>query len=78
MRELVRHEHDGLLFPRGDSRALAAALLRLSRDPELCSRLADARTEPLTLADVAASIEALYAGLTRRSGPRTDAREALH
>jgi glycosyltransferase involved in cell wall biosynthesis len=34
-REVVRHEENGLLVPVGDSKALAAALLRLIRDAEL-------------------------------------------
>ncbi len=33
--ELVRHEETGLLIPPGDDVALAEALLRLSRDPDL-------------------------------------------
>jgi glycosyltransferase involved in cell wall biosynthesis len=34
-REVVRHEENGLLVPPGNSKALAAALLRLIRDAEL-------------------------------------------
>jgi glycosyltransferase involved in cell wall biosynthesis len=37
--ELVRHEREGLLFPRGDVPACAGAIRRLFRDPELAARL---------------------------------------
>jgi colanic acid/amylovoran biosynthesis glycosyltransferase len=40
--ELVEHETTGLLFPPGDSPALAEALERLIRDPELGRSLASA------------------------------------
>jgi len=38
---LVEHERTGLLSPVGDERALAANLVRLLREPELASRLAN-------------------------------------
>ncbi|MBU2552539.1 MAG: glycosyltransferase [Proteobacteria bacterium] len=38
-RELVRDGETGLLVPAGDSRALARAMLRLLRDPDLAERL---------------------------------------
>jgi colanic acid/amylovoran biosynthesis glycosyltransferase len=38
--ELVRHEETGLLVQPRDASALAAAILRLSRDDSLCRRLA--------------------------------------
>lgn len=41
MRELVEHERDGLLVPRADSRALAAAILRLLRDPAFSQALGE-------------------------------------
>ncbi len=37
--ELVTHERNGLLFPPGDASALAAALLRLAREPQLLPTL---------------------------------------
>ena len=37
--ELVTHEHDGLIAGKNDSTALAAAVVRLFRDPELCQKL---------------------------------------
>jgi glycosyltransferase involved in cell wall biosynthesis len=41
VREIVQHEVNGLLIPLGDSQALAAATLRLLRDPVLRQQLAD-------------------------------------
>ena len=37
--EIVRHEREGLLFPRGDASACADAIRRVFRDPELAARL---------------------------------------
>lgn len=37
--EIVRHEHEGLLFPRGDTNACAAAFRRLFAEPALAARL---------------------------------------
>jgi glycosyltransferase involved in cell wall biosynthesis len=37
--ELVRHEREGLLVPRGDAAACAAAVRRLFREPDLAARL---------------------------------------
>lgn len=37
--ELVEHEHTGLLVPERNAYALAAALIRLQRDPALCKEL---------------------------------------
>jgi glycosyltransferase involved in cell wall biosynthesis len=37
--EIVRHEREGLLFPRGDTAGCAAALVRLFREPGLAARL---------------------------------------
>ncbi len=38
--EIIRHEHNGLLIPPGDAHGIAAALLRLSGDPELRAKFA--------------------------------------
>src|SRR5205085_2839947 len=37
--EIVRHEREGLLFPRGDVEACAVAFRRLFREPDLAARL---------------------------------------
>jgi glycosyltransferase involved in cell wall biosynthesis len=41
--ELVNDNEDGLLFPAGDSQALAAALIRLAKDRALSAQLGSAR-----------------------------------
>jgi glycosyltransferase involved in cell wall biosynthesis len=43
--ELVRHEREGLLFPRGDVAGCASAIRRLFRDPDLAGRLGAAGRE---------------------------------
>jgi glycosyltransferase involved in cell wall biosynthesis len=40
--DLIQDGETGLLYPPGDSHALAEALLNLSRQPELCARLGGA------------------------------------
>ena len=40
--EIVRHEREGLLFPRGDAAGCAAALRRLFDDPAFAKRLGEA------------------------------------
>jgi glycosyltransferase involved in cell wall biosynthesis len=40
--EIVRHEREGLLFPRGDAAGCADAFRRLFRDPELAASLGPA------------------------------------
>lgn len=44
-REIVRHEKEGLLFPRGDAAGCAAAFKRLFADPTFAKRLGDAGRE---------------------------------
>jgi glycosyltransferase involved in cell wall biosynthesis len=60
--EVVEHERNGLLFPAGDSEALAAALARLGGDRPLLGRLAAGARVPGIDADVAALL-ALYGQL---------------
>jgi len=43
--EIVRHEREGLLIPRGDADACAAAFRRLFADPALAERLGSAARE---------------------------------
>jgi glycosyltransferase involved in cell wall biosynthesis len=66
MAESVRHEVDGLVFPRGAGPALADALERLADEPELWNRLAAARPDLPDVPEVAAEVEALY-GRARES-----------
>jgi glycosyltransferase involved in cell wall biosynthesis len=40
--EIVRHEREGLLFPRGDATACASAIRRVFHDAELAARLGTA------------------------------------
>jgi glycosyltransferase involved in cell wall biosynthesis len=49
MAELVRHETDGLLFPVGDSAALAASLQRLVEEPMLLQSLSAAAPKPVDM-----------------------------
>jgi glycosyltransferase involved in cell wall biosynthesis len=41
VREIIRHEHSGLLFPDGDDEQLGACLKRLRNDPAMGRRMAD-------------------------------------
>ena len=71
MTELATNEVDALMVPPQDPRALAQAILRLVREPELAERLtATAREKATTMfdpAEVAGRLEDLYA---RVAGPR--------
>ena len=60
--ELVRDGQDGLLVPRGDQRAAAAALQQLLRDPALTARLgASARQRALETFQLDRTIERYHA-----------------
>lgn len=60
MFDLIEHNKNGLMFPPGDSRALAQCLQRLLEQPELLSSLR-AQVEPVEQADdVAARLAAVY------------------
>lgn len=69
MGESVSHEVDGLHFPRGDARALAACLERLASDRDELYRLASGRTLPPSLEAVVDRLETVY-----RAPARADAR----
>ena len=60
MREAVRHEESGLTFPRGDERALAAALERLASESGLYDRLAAGRPGVPGLEEVVDRLEEMY------------------
>ena len=62
MREALDGGAHGLLFPRGDASALAAALRRLASDPALYDHLAAARPPVPSLESVVDQLERLYAG----------------
>lgn len=79
--EVITHEVDGLLLPPGDERALAAALGRLARKPDLRRRLSeagmstaetyvDSATGPALGAVVATIAEAIRLGKRSRRGLR--------
>ncbi len=63
--EVVRDGENGLLFPRQDGAALAAALRRLSRDRELLLKLASNAPRPKSIEEYAAELGALYEELIR-------------
>jgi hypothetical protein len=59
----VEHGVSGLLFPRGDARALAERLGRLARDRDLLFELASGTPTPPTLEEVVLELEGLYQSL---------------
>jgi glycosyltransferase involved in cell wall biosynthesis len=59
--EIVRHEVTGLLVPQDDTEMLAAALIRLVRDPELARRLGAAAQQEVRRFDLEAHLAALAA-----------------
>ena len=63
MREMVRHEKDGLLFPPGDATALRECLLRLLHEKGLLERLRAGLPRVRTIEDDASETRALYASL---------------
>ena len=63
MAESVEHERSGLLFPRGDAAALAAALRRLAGDRALLQRLAEGHPHVPQLGEVVDQLEEFYAGV---------------
>jgi glycosyltransferase involved in cell wall biosynthesis len=62
MAEAVEHGRSGLVFPRGDERALAAALTSLAEDRGLLARLAAGRPRVPTVPEIADGVLELYAG----------------
>jgi glycosyltransferase involved in cell wall biosynthesis len=71
--EAIRHEREGLLVPRRDPEALAAAIVRLLRDRSLAQRLgkaAKARFETEYTADrMVRATEAVYLDVLRGRRP---------
>jgi glycosyltransferase involved in cell wall biosynthesis len=73
--EVVRDGETGLLVPPGEPPALAAALIRILRDPGLRGRLATAASaglERYTLPSVAADFARLYEALAAERGLVTE------
>ena len=65
--EILEPDRSGLLFPTGDARALAEAVIRVLEDDGLRARLAEGGRrrvrERFASARYARDVEALYAGL---------------
>jgi len=66
--EIITHERDGLLVPPGDIAALAAAIARLTREPQLRARLGRAARETVARRfSLDSAVERLL-GIYRRFG----------
>lgn len=68
---LVRHERNGLVVPAGDAGALAGAMLRLQREPDLRRRLGDAGREDVRRH----TFDAWASGISRALAAATAARK---
>jgi len=64
--EIVRHEENGLLFPKGDAGALAASLKRLLEDRALLKRLAFNTRAPQSVPDHVEKLEGIYSEVLER------------
>jgi GT2 family glycosyltransferase len=60
MREMIRHQIDGLLFPAGDAGALADAIRRILNEPELLATLRAGITRPMSIEEDADWLENIY------------------
>ena len=67
LREIVRHEEDGLLIPPGDAGALSQAVVRLAEDPALGAGLGARAAERVARehawTEIAKRTRAVYAGV---------------
>ena len=78
-KDVVRHDVDGLLVPRGDAAAMAAALRELALDPARRRRMGAAAAEHAhryAWPRVAAEVEQVYATAIACAEPRTVAQRA--
>ena len=64
--EFVVHDRNGLLFERGDARALAAQLSRLRDEPGLLARLSAESHEPRDVTDSVDEMLTLYRAFARQ------------
>ena len=70
--EIVRHEREGLLFPRGDAPACAGAIRRVFRDPDLAARLGTAgRARAEERYQLGRTVDAYFELYRRLTGRRT-------
>lgn len=71
MKEAVRDEVDGLLFPAGDAKELARKMAALVRDPERIAQMAARARRPLTVVEhvdvVERELERIVAGAAARA-----------
>jgi GT2 family glycosyltransferase/glycosyltransferase involved in cell wall biosynthesis len=74
MAEMVRDGVDGLLFPAGDSAALAAALRRLIENPDLLPALRAGIRRPMSIEEDAAWLRELYLRAGAKEGRAAVAR----
>ena len=69
--EIVRHEREGLLFPRGDASACADAIRRVFRDPALAARLGTAgRARAVERYQLSRTVEEYFRLYCRLAGGR--------
>jgi len=76
IRDVIRHDHNGLLVPPRDAEALASAIRRIRENPELANRLAAVGTldadNRLDERHAIGRIDATYQRLIGRSGSKAD------
>jgi len=75
MKEMVQHEENGLLVPPANGAALAAALVRLLKNPTLSQHLGDAarqRSQEFSVERNVQALEAIYAELLSRKTVKVD------
>jgi glycosyltransferase involved in cell wall biosynthesis len=67
MSEVIHHEDNGLLFPAGNTAALAAALSRLQLEKGLIERLRSNARKPKSIAEYAEAVVSNYDDLVTRT-----------